>query len=130
MKIEMTKLISEYFPHLDPQLILVNNSKLNSFFKFKDSVPHALCSGVVYKFSCAKCASVYYGSTIRTLYTRVSEHKGLSDRTGKPVAKPKHSSIRDHIMICGTGIPMENLEINAVRSKEIVFVFYRIMFHL
>ena len=31
-KIEMSKLISEYFPHLDPQLILVINSKLNSFF--------------------------------------------------------------------------------------------------
>ena len=46
----------------------------------------------------AKCASVYYGSTIRTLYTRVSEHKGLSDRTVKPVAEPKHSSIQYHVM--------------------------------
>ena len=89
MKIEMSRLISGNLPHLEPQLILVNNSKLNSFFKFKDSVPHALCSGIVDKFSCAKCASVYYGSAIRTLYTRVSEHKGLCDRTGKPPVTPK-----------------------------------------
>ena len=70
----------QHFPHLDPQLILS---------------PHVLCSGVVYKFSCAKCASAYYGSTIRT---GVSEHKGLSDRIGKPLLKPKQSSILDHVV--------------------------------
>ena len=119
MKIEMSKLISEYFPHLNPQLILVNNFKINSFFKFKDSIPHALCSGIVYKFSCAKCASVYYGSTIRTLYTRVSEHKGLSDRTGKSMIRPKQSSIRDHVMSCGSDIPIDDFKIVASHSKEI-----------
>ena len=58
-------------------------------------------------------------STIRTLYTRVSEHKGLSDRTGKPVAKPKHSSIRDHVMTCGSDIPIDNFKIVANNNKEI-----------
>ena len=62
---------------------------------------------------------MYYGSTIRTLYTRVSEHKGLSDRTGKPVVKPKHSSIRDHVMTCGSDIPIDNFKIVANNNKEI-----------
>ena len=115
----MCKIVSEYFPHLDPQLTLVNIPKLNSFFKFKDSVPNALCSDVVYKFCCAKCASVYYDSTIRTLYTRVSEHKGLSDQTGKPLVKPKKSSIRDHVVTWGLEIPMDNFKIVARSNKEI-----------
>ena len=35
-------------------------------------------SSLVYKFSCACCASEYVGSTIRTLHTRVAEHAGRS----------------------------------------------------
>ena len=68
---------------------------------FKNSVPRALCP--VYNLSCAKSASVYYDSAKRTLQTRVSEHKGVSDRTGKPQVKPNQSSIRDYVMICGSG---------------------------
>ena len=65
----MYKLLSEYFPHLDPQLIW---SVIQIFFLFNSKTQ----SGVAYKFSCAKCASVHYGSNIRTLHTGVSEHKG------------------------------------------------------
>ena len=49
----------------------------------------------------------------------VSEHKGLGDRTGKPVAKPKHSSILDYVMTCGSDIPIDNFKIAASNNKEI-----------
>ena len=35
-----------------------------------------LKSSLVYKFSCAQCASEYVGMTARTLGTRVDEHVG------------------------------------------------------
>ena len=37
----------------------------------------------------------------------------------KPVAKPKHSSVRDHVMTCGSGIPIDNFRIVANNNKEI-----------
>ena len=49
MKIELSFLILEYFPHIDIHIILVNRFKVQSFFKFKDSQPCALRSGIVYK---------------------------------------------------------------------------------
>ena len=50
-----------------------------------------------------------------------SEHKRLSDRTGKPVIKPKHSSIRDQVMTCGSDIPIDIYKIVASNNKEIDF---------
>ena len=76
----------EYVPHIDPHIILVNRFKIESF-KFKDTLPNALRSGFVYKYCCAKCASVYYESSVRTLHTRTAEHKGISPRTGRTTTK-------------------------------------------
>ena len=55
---------------------------------------------------------------MRTFYTGDSEHKGLSDQTGKPIVKPKQSSIRDHVTICGTSIPEDKFKIVATTNKE------------
>ena len=41
-----------------------------------------LKSSLLYKFSCAQCASEYVGMTARTLGTRVDEHVVVSYRTG------------------------------------------------
>ena len=40
----------------------------------KDSLPNALKSYVVYKFTCAGCQSCYVGETKRHLPTRMKEH--------------------------------------------------------
>ena len=40
--INLCKLISDYIPHIDPQIILVNNFKIGTFFKFKDAIPKFL----------------------------------------------------------------------------------------
>jgi len=119
MKIELSNLISEYFPQIDPHIILVNKFKVESFFKFKDALPNALRSGIVYKYCCAKCASVYYGSSIRTLHTRAAEHKGISPRTGRPLVRPQLSSIRDHALSCNSDINLNDFSIVASVRNEI-----------
>ena len=55
-----------------------------------------LKSSLVYKFSCAQCASEYVGMTARTLGTRDDKHVGVSYRTGALLTEPPHSAIRDH----------------------------------
>lgn len=119
MKIKLCNLIGEYFPQIDPQIILVNKFKIGYFFTYKDSLPSALRSGLVYMYCCAKCASEYYGSTVRSLHTRISEHKGLNPRTGRPLLRPPQSSIRDHALSCSSDISIDNFKIIAYDSNEI-----------
>ena len=72
LRIELSKLLSKYFPCIDFHIILVNNYKIWSLFSYKDKLPISLQSSLVYKFSCTQCVSEYVGSTMRTLHTRVA----------------------------------------------------------
>ena len=96
MKTEILSVLNSFLPSIDFHVILVNKRTIGSFFKFKDSLPNMSRSCVVYKYACPQCGASYIGSTIRTLHTRMSEHIGESPRTGLPVSKPLHSSIRIH----------------------------------
>ena len=58
-------------------------------------------SSLLHKFSCARCASEYVGSTIRPLHTRVAEHAGRSFRTGSHLTVPPHPNVRQHALLCG-----------------------------
>ena len=68
-------------------------------------------SSLVYKFSCSRCESAYVGSTTRALLTRVSEHKGVSCRTGRMLSTPPHSNIRDHVYSCNSPLTIDNFNI-------------------
>ena len=84
---------------------------ITKFFKFKDRLPTALCSGIVYKYSCGDCGATYVGKSQRHLKTRISEHKGVSVRTDKPIARPSYSKIRDHAWQHNHRILNENFKI-------------------
>ena len=68
--------------------------KVVNYFQLKSKTPVALCSIVVYKFSCScDTNKTYIGMSSRHLITRVREHlnfKSLQD-----------SAIKDHILSCG-----------------------------
>ena len=66
-------------------------------FKFKDNIPTPLMSSLVYQYNCNRCNSIYVGKTTRHLATRISEHRGISPRTGAQLGKPIFSSIRNHV---------------------------------
>ena len=75
------------------------------------STLRSLSTSVIYKYSCALCASEYIGSTSRTLKTRIAEHEGVSFRTGVPLSKPPHSSIRDHAEQCSGHVSKDSFSI-------------------
>jgi len=108
---ELLQLLSKFYPSIRFHCVLVNNFKIGSFFSYKDRLPPALCSSLVYKFSCAHCASAYVGSTVRALATRVEEHAGRSSRTGNVLKVPPHSSIRDHCEQCNSAIVLDRFSI-------------------
>ena len=111
-KIELSNLISEYFCHIEPNLVLTNNFRIGSFFNFKDSLPKTMRSSVIYKYCCPhNCGSVYVGSTCRTLRIRAAEHRGFSPRTGQPLQNPSHSSIRLHSEQCSGDVSLQDFDI-------------------
>ena len=78
-----------------------------------------LHSSVIYKYSCAQCASgTYVGSTTRALHMRIAEHTGRSFRTGRTVQCSK-SSIRDHAGSCSSSIETKNFKILGHEKNEI-----------
>ena len=90
----------------------MNKFTIANFFPFKERLPMGLKSSVVYKFSCAQCASgTYIGSTTRATHMRIAEHRGRSFRTGKLLANPGHSAIREHALKCRQTISEDDFTI-------------------
>ena len=74
--------------------------KASNVCRFKDRLPSDLVSGVVYKYTCGRCNSTYYGETDRHLKVRSGEHIGISPLTFKKTKPSKESAIRDHLLNC------------------------------
>ena len=49
------------------QIAFKGHRKVLTIFRFKDRLPSDLVSGVVYKYTCGRCSSTYYGETGRHL---------------------------------------------------------------
>ena len=119
LKTKFLFLLSKYFKNLDFNIVLVNSFKVGSFFSYKDRLPKAMCASLVYNFCCARCASEYVGSTIRTLHTRVDEHDGRSFRTSSILSVPPHSMVRTHSESCGFPVTLDDFCIIGSTSSAI-----------
>ena len=111
---ELKDLFSKYLPNVNLHVLLVNNFKISSFFKYKDPLPVLMRSSLVYQYSCAQCASAYVGMTSRNFYTRLAEHRGRSYRTGNILAHPPHSAVRIHAEQCN--VPVSNSDFRVLAS--------------
>ena len=96
---ELSNILSKFYPFMNCKLIFCNPIRINSLFKFKDSLPPLARSKVVYLFTCPKCdLGRYVGSTIRLLKVRVDGHRGVSHRTQSNLNVKENSSIREHCL--------------------------------
>ena len=82
------------------EIVFKSQRKLSNVFRFKDRLPSDLVSGAVYKYTCGRCNSTYYGQTDRRLKVRSGEHIGISPLTFKKTKPSKESAIRDHLLNC------------------------------
>jgi hypothetical protein len=116
MSRELKGLFAKYLPDVNLHVLLVNNFRIGSFFRYKDTLPVLMRSSLVYRYSCAQCASAYVGMTARNFYTRLAEHKGRSYRTGNLLAHPPHSAVRGHAEQCNTSVSDSDFKILAFAS--------------
>ena len=117
MQRDVVSLLSKLYPYLTPRIVLRNQFTIKTFFRYKDRLPKANHSGVIYKYSCASCQASYVGSTYQRLFTRVAQHQGKSHRTGQMLSSPTASSIRDHALSCDTPFSTENFDILGTDSS-------------
>ena len=82
------------------QIVFKSQRKLSNDFRFKDRLPSTLVSGVVYKYTCGRCNSTYYGETNRHLKVRSEEDIGIPPLPFKKTKPSKESAIRDHLLNC------------------------------
>ena len=67
--------------------------KLDTLFWFTDVLNKKICSFLVYRYTCSNCNVTYYGKTYRHFFTRVAEHMGVSNLTGKRLKNIKDSAV-------------------------------------
>ena len=100
LKKDLFVLICKFFPNLNIKIILVNKFTIGSLFNYKEKLNDCMRSNVIYKFSCANCASDYIGMTSRNLFIRICEHAGISFRTNLVLSQPPYSAVREHARSC------------------------------
>lgn len=127
----LSKSLKDCFPDFSFRFVFTNNYTIGSFFNHKDRLPDLLCSKVVYKFTCPSCNAGYIGSTIRNLNIRISEHKGISFRTGHPISNPSYSVVRHHSENMDHKIRFEDFRIlhrvrheTELRLAESLYIFH------
>ena len=75
--------LQKYLPFCKVKTVFKTSNRLRNYFSFKDVVPEPLRSCQIYNFTCRSCNASYTGKTFRHMKIRVSEHQGVSPRTGK-----------------------------------------------
>ncbi len=111
-------LFKKCLPQVRCKFVFKSSVRLSSYFSFKDLVPFALRSGVVYTFQCGNCNVTYIGKTKRHLHTRVSEHLGISPLTGRKTAQATPSAIFDHCIACKHTPLANEFSITTTDSKD------------
>ena len=61
--------------------------------------------------TCERCKAFYIGKTEQQLAARISEHSGISARTGKKLQTKPRSDIYDHCQNCHVHVQPENFSI-------------------
>ena len=93
------------------QIVFKSQRKFSNVFRFKDRLSADLVSGVIYKYTCGRCNSTYYGETDRHFKVRSGEHIGISPLTFKKTKPSKESAIRDHLLNCNNTLSFEEFNI-------------------
>ena len=59
------------------RVIFPSPYKLNSLFRYKDSLKKKIRSVIVYRYTCSNCKVTYYGKRYRNFFPRAAEHMGI-----------------------------------------------------
>ena len=115
---DLKKIVSENYPQVQLLITYKTHSAIGSRFGFKDKQPKLNQSNLIYRYTCECCKAFYIGKTERQLGMRISEHMGVSVRTGNTLKVQPHSDISDHCKKCQTNVSPDNFTIENSHQSE------------
>ena len=114
----LEKTIRDILPCVNLKVVFRIKNRLSSKFTFKDKISKEMRSLLCYKFQCSSCNATYYGKTKRHFKVRVSEHMGVSARTGKNIKCTKISAVLNHMLVCNNIVSFENFSVLANGTND------------
>ena len=102
-------------PYCKLKTIFRSKCRLNTFFPFKDPLEKKSRSGIIYHYT---CSNFHYWKTFCHFYTRLAEHIGISNLTGKRLKNVEQSAISDHLLQCNCAINFENFSTLATNCNK------------
>ena len=89
LRTKLRRTIERNLPFCKLKIIFRSKCRFNTLFHFKDSLEKKFRSGIICRYRCSNCNVTYYRRTFRHFYTRVAEHMGISNLTGKHMKNVK-----------------------------------------
>ena len=118
VKSGLVKSLHKRLPFCKIRVVFKTTNRLKNYFSFKDTISEPLRSCQIYNFTCGSCNASYHGKTFRHMKVRVSEHQGVSPRTGKLLKGTLSTSVRDHMLVCDHKVSWEDFKILGRESNH------------
>ena len=118
LRTRLRRTIERNLPFCKLKIIFRSKYRLNTLFRFKNSLEKKIRSGITYLYTCSNCKVTYYRKTFRQFYTRAAEHMGISNLTGKRLKNVMQSAISDHLLQCNCMINFDDFAILAAESNK------------
>ena len=72
LRTRLRRTIEGNLPYCRLKVIFRSNCRLNTLFRFKDSLEKKIHSGIIYRYTCSNCKVTYYEKTFCHFYTRAA----------------------------------------------------------
>ena len=118
LRTRLRRTIERNLPFCKLKIIFRSKCRLNTLFHFKDSLEKKIRSAIIYRYRCSNCNVTCYGKAFHHIYTRVAEHMGISDLTGKHLKNIKQSAMSDHLLQCNCMINFDNFDVLPAESNK------------
>ena len=118
VKSGLARSLHKRLPFCNVRIVFKSSDRLRNYFSFKDVVPEPLRSCQIYNFTCGSCNASYTGKTFRHMKVRVSEHQGVSPRTGKHLKGTLSTSVRDHMLDCNHIVAWDDFKVLGRESNH------------
>ena len=108
---ELNSLVCRYYPQIRLRMIYKSLDTIGSRFQVKDKMPEDCMSCIIYQYKCDSCNAIYIGKTEQNFKCRVSQHLGVSFRTGATLSTPVQTDIRERTLKHRSKINSDNFTI-------------------
>ena len=83
VKSGLVRSLHKRLPFCKIKIVFKTSNRMANYFSFKDVFPEPLRSCQIFNFTCGSSNASNIGKTYGYMKVRVSEHQGVSPRTGK-----------------------------------------------